>query len=107
MVRWLSMAGILLSALAFSDNDEPFDVTCTDSGTRVRIAVILEAPDQTVPCRVDQITHPLGRYNMDWQTLWRAEHDPTFCPKKALEAVESKRAQGWRCMDTRDWKSTE
>ena len=98
MLRSLFLPAMAASSVAAADVVGQLDFTCTDSGTRRRIAVVYEQPDAPLPCTVQFFEHPLGRYSMKWRVLWRAEHDASFCRTKVLDQIEQWRGQGWECV---------
>ena len=99
------LAVLTISATASGDDEASF--TCTNNGTLVRFAVGHEVPEQELPCTVERLEHPLGRYHMKWEILWRAENNASFCAKKMLELVEGLKSEGWKCLSTEAWRGRE
>lgn len=100
--RCAVLTTLLISSMAWAA-DEAHDYTCTDSGTRYRIAIFREVPGQELPCSVQTYEHPLGRYSMNWEVPWIVKNQPGFCESKVAEVIEKRRADGWRCMLTKKW----
>jgi hypothetical protein len=48
----------------------------------------------TLPCKV-YYTKP--DENVMPRTLWKAEHDDTYCERKAAEFIQSLESKGWQC----------
>ncbi|MGI9452198.1 MAG: hypothetical protein ACR2QH_16390 [Geminicoccaceae bacterium] len=103
----MRFAGLGLALLLFPDGawaaDTDFDVTCVNSGTRYRVAIVREVPDRELPCSVQTFEHPIGLYWMNWRVIWRAENQDGFCEAKALEWVDTRRGYGWKCEQTDIW----
>lgn len=53
----------------------------------------------TLPCKV-YYTKP--KENIMPRTLWKAEHDDTYCERKAVEFIETLESKGWQCASDND-----
>lgn len=106
MVRWVGLALVAFCSVAVAD-DEVFDFTCVDSGTRWRVAIFREVKGQELPCSVQAFKHPLGRYSMNWEVIWRVENQEGFCEAQVLKSIEDFRDDGWKCRQTDVWNGRE
>jgi hypothetical protein len=63
--------------------------------------VVIFYPNEpaTLPCKV-YYTKP--KENVMPRTLWKAEHDDTFCKHKAIDLLNNLESHGWQCSSDTD-----
>lgn len=73
--------------------------TCQYAELTRNVVIFYPNEPATLPCKV-YYTKP--DENVMPRTLWRAEHDDTYCERKAVEFIKTLESKGWQCSSDSD-----
>ncbi len=68
--------------------------TCHNAQLTRNVVIYYPNEPAVLPCKV-YYTKP--NENVMPRTLWKAEHDETYCQQKAVEFIQSLESKGWQC----------
>ncbi len=73
--------------------------TCHYAELTRNVVIFYPNEPNTLPCKV-YYTKP--KENIMPRTLWKAEHEDTYCERKAVEFINNLESKGWQCASDND-----
>lgn len=89
----------LLTILMIQTESFASSWTCHFAELTRNVVIFYPNEPATLPCKV---YYAKPKENVMPRTLWNAEHDNTYCDRKAVELLNTLESKGWQCSRDND-----